>query len=254
MFKFRKDWGIANLQLVVARENDDDSGASVVVWDPVAGALVTNPAWNEEAYLIAGLADFNFSEKFRGGLLAYYYAYDDGDKATFGDSLFLGGVYAGFKFHPSLELKGIYYYQDVDKEDDSTNAWRVVLDVNQDLLKFTSLWLEYAQFEKGFVLGNQPYNWSNDNGIITAGNDGIVKEDTKVYGVRANQKWNDKWDSYLRYFHAEADNIEDVDDWTVGVGYQLNEAVHFELGYGQIDGGNKYDSDQLIRFQTFVSF
>ena len=60
------------------------------------------------------------------------------------------GIYAGFKFTPAIELKGIYYFQNLGDNmpvmDDSQKAWKAVLDVKQEALKFTSLWLQSVSY------------------------------------------------------------------------------------------------------------
>jgi hypothetical protein len=67
------------------------------------------------------------------------------------------GIYAGFAFNPNVELKGIYYFQNLGDDirgadvEDSPKAWKAVLDVKQDLLKFTSLWLQYEQIDNTFT-------------------------------------------------------------------------------------------------------
>jgi hypothetical protein len=247
-FKFQKDWGIANLQLILARNNDDGR-----IWtlDPETGSITQGSAY--ESFLIAALADFNFNEMFRGGVLGYYNLYED---ASPNDSDYTLGVYAGFRFHPSVELKGIYYHQDGDDWVDNASAWKLILDVDQDLLKFTSLWLEYGQLKDGFQLTNEPYAFGeghlNVKKISNAGT-----SDVTVYGARANQQWNEKWNTFERYWHAEFDDIrvnDGIDNFTFGVGYQYTPAVKFELAYDLLDGDGYYDDDGMIRFQTVVNF
>ncbi|MDR1509242.1 MAG: S-layer protein, partial [Synergistaceae bacterium] len=261
MFKFKKDWGMANLELVFARAYDN--GEDIVSYTDPDGDEYSVTA---EYFLLAGLLNFDFSEKVSAGILAYYLIADDdpvvdinsviipepggGDVLTF-------GAYAKFQFHPSVELKGLYYYQDIDLRDaDNTNAWKIILDVNQDLLKFTSLWLEYAQFEEGFWVNNQPYA-VNDGllGYIAPG--GMFLEDTTVFGVRAAQQWSDKWSTWERYWVADPDDWSDAEtnNFTFAVGYQYSPAIYFELAYDVLDSdGYGYDSDSLIRFQTVVNF
>ena len=73
------------------------------------------------------------------------------------------GAAAGFKFTPAVELKGIYYWQtysgwDKIKNGDNAKSWKAILDVKQDALKFTSLWVEYAQEDNWFG-GNNDQDW-----------------------------------------------------------------------------------------------
>jgi hypothetical protein len=287
MFKFKKDWGMASLELVFARAYDSEESIiskKVEELGVDSGALSDDDELSlaAEYYLIAGLLNFDFSEKVSAGIMTYYLLADDdltvtvkdaaGDykwgqanNSTFsigdGDILTLG-AYAKFKFHPSVELKGIYYYQDMDLDEtvvgewDNTNAWKVILDIDQDLLKFTSLWLEYAQIEGGFFLNNQPYA-VNDALLEYIAPGGFLLDDTSVFGVRATQQWNDKWSTWERYWVADPDNypMAKTDNFTFAVGYQYNPAVYFELAYDVLDSdGYGYDSDDLIRFKTVVNF
>ena len=248
--RFSKDWGIANLKLLIARDGDN------------VGAGATGPF--EEAFLVAALADFQFNEKFQAGILAYYW-FADNDYAvgsTFAniDSVLDLGVYAKFKFHPSVEFKALYYHQAQDNlsagVEDTASAWKAILAIEQELLKFTSLQLEYAQIDNNFLLSNEPYSNFGNSLLFDVPGTPRAAGTTKVYGAKAAQKWGEtKWDSWLRYYHADFDTtgVDDANNYGLGIGYQLNPAVHFELGYDYIDFGND-DDDRLIRFQTLVSF
>jgi hypothetical protein len=233
-----------------------------------------------EYYLIAGLLNFDFSEKVSAGIMTYYMLADDdliakvtdkdgknpwtgNNEWPMGDGDILTfGAYAKFKFHPSAELKGIYYYQDIDLDEsfvgewDNTHAWKAILEIDQDLLKFTSLWLEFAQFEGGFLLKNQPYA-VNDELLKYIAPGGVFLRDTNVFGVMATQQWNDKWSTWERYWVADPDDWGDAEtnNFTFAVGYQYSPAIYFELAYDVLDAdGYGWDSDDLIRFQTVVNF
>jgi phosphate-selective porin len=104
---------------------------------------------------------------------------------------------------------------------------------------------QYNWTETGQVLANKPFN----------------NETSKYFFVRADQKWNDKWSTFLRYVQADFDTagIDDTKNWTVGVNYQYTPAVQFRLAYDQIDYGNAVANDNngkesLIRFRTTVNF
>ncbi|MCL2684295.1 MAG: S-layer homology domain-containing protein, partial [Synergistaceae bacterium] len=231
--RFSKDWGMASLKLLIARTGDD--------FGPTA-------AWyDEEAFLFGANLDFHFNEKFQAGVFAYYLA---SDVAESYDTELSAAIYAKFRFHPSVELKGVYYFQD-GADRDSANAWKVILAADQDLLKFTSLQLEYAQIGNDFRLWNDPYA----NMDFGWGNAYWADGTTTVYGVKAAQKWGDtKWDSWLRFYHADFDTVglNDVNQVGLGIGYQYNPAVHFELAVDWVDDGGS--DDTLVRFQTVVNF
>ena len=167
----------------------------------------------------------------------------------------------GFSFMDGLELKGAYYMQDIADDSvvvagaDDPKAWKVILDVSQDVLKFTSLWVEYAQFDQGFILHNNPYSfsdidWPEYDKVIT------VQDDMDALFVKAKQKWNEKWSSFERYVKYDMDNVNDMKEWTVGIGYQYTPNLYFELAYSDMDGklgDPDYDNNQ-IRFRTLLNF
>jgi hypothetical protein len=248
-FKFKKDWGAANLELVLGRVDDD------------LGALGLY-----EYYLAAALANFDINEKFRIGALGYFYWSDYEPVGGDSDDGYTAAVYAGFRFHPSVELKGIVYFQNGDGvrfDDDSSNAWKAIIDIDQDLLKFTSLWLEYAQIDNNFVMDHFDADlYPGPDDILNGGPLGTPGSNntTKLFLVNAQQKWNDKWSSYLRYAHWDFDLGRDdtLNEFTAGVKYQFTDAMSFELSYDALDAdanvGVNNDKDHLVRFRTFVSF
>jgi hypothetical protein len=298
MVKFAKDWGMANLQLVIGRQGDDTGPPSDIIKlvDISAGETVVDHIGDIEQFLIAGLANFEINEKFRAGVMGYYWLTDeewtfadDNEGRPFGKrggdttdtDLLTAGVYAGFRFTPSIELKGIYYFQDQGDTwsdvysgglDDSANAWKVIIDVDQDVLKFTSAWLEYGQIDNNFArfntgthvtfggMGGQTANVAGnfDPQFVTYSNS------TKLYGVHLDQEWNDKWRTFARYFVADYDTVDldDTKNWSLGVAYRVNPAVEFELAYDSIDYGNSATNnesgiigdDHMVRFRTFVTF
>jgi hypothetical protein len=257
---------------------------------------------HEEYYRVAFNVNADFNEKVSAGLLGYFDLADENSD----NNISTYGAYLKFRFHPAIEFKGLYYHQDAkgylaneanagsasdyspfdfekksfknsyDKttwkewktEDDfdTANAWRVVLDIDQELLKFTSLWLEYGQENNYFVSDNEPYanfdadpnrhtkreNVKHSNGEISTEE---PSGDRKIIFVKAAQKWNDKWDSWVRYNWIDYGNdyLDEFSQIGGGIGYQLNPAVHFELGYdhAKYADGTK---DNLVRFQTVVNF
>ena len=104
------------------------------------------------------------------------------------------------------------------------------------------------------------------------------------YFARVNYNWNekyyaaasvrmdgtstfryDKWGTFLRYAQAEYDlaDSDTVKNWTVGVTYQMNPAIGFQLAYDEVDYGNMSgsflssadeDTDRLIRLRTTINF
>ncbi|MDR1481275.1 MAG: S-layer homology domain-containing protein [Synergistaceae bacterium] len=285
MFLLEKDWGLANLKLLAGRTNDDTGAISD--GDAVSiGSAPFDPV-PMERFLIAGLADFNFSERVRAGLIGYWIFADEeipfvegGETDT---SVGIIGAYAGFTFIPGVEGKAIYYHQTQGDTvaqylsgaatgyDDNASAWKLILDVEQDVLKFTSVWLEYGQIDNNFLTNERFSIYTDDHlGVGATYTDGGASllhnmpynmNSTRVYGARLDQEWNDRWRTYLRYFVADHDSagVDDAVNWSLGVGYRLNDAVEFELAYDSIDYGeavrnDRNGSDNIVRFRTYVAF
>jgi opacity protein-like surface antigen len=243
------------------------------------------PTWEDEVvalWELAAIAQLQFTEQF---------GFDIGLQGFFGDDTStiaieefevkansLWTVFAGlrFNFNESIGFKGIYYYQDAGLEEnssgdwqdldmDSSKAWKVIVDVKQDLLKFTSLWLEYGQVDENFYLplGNMSLTLDAD------GEDAFLAYNTKIWRVGATQQWSDKWTSWLYVAShtledAGLDTAGSVQDakllqWGLGVEYQYNENVAFALSYIKLDWNDDAENvgnadDYRIQFRTAVVF
>jgi hypothetical protein len=184
-----------------------------------------------------------------------------------------------FDFNPNVALKGIYYYQDkradrsvgdgdwTDMDLGSARAWKIIVDVKQDLLRFTSLWLEYDYLDADFFLtyNNTALTLADESAWDTVnGGSALVGFDTKIWRVGGLQQWNEKWSSWL---YAAGHTLEDgagprdakMTQWGVGVEYLYNENVAFALGYLNVNWNNDaeavgYTDDHIIRFRTAVTF
>ena len=292
--RFTKNWGLVDFDLLLGRTNDDGWVDGVT---PVA--TPANPAGldNLEQFLIAANININFNEKLRAGLLGYWHLTDNEVPDYYGlgvgsdTDLSTYGAYLGFRFIPTVELKCLYYWQSQGQTlaegassalsgtpnyYDSATAWKAILDVDQEALKFTSLWLEYGKIDNNFVrfagnigsstgpsFGTNPYAWGGAEILL---NKPWNINTTTVWLIRAEQQWNDKWSTLLRYAHADFDTngIDDANNWSVGVGYQYTPAIKFELLYDNIDYGNinganaspagYVDDDHLIQFRTHITF
>jgi hypothetical protein len=256
-FVFAKDWGIANLQFVLGRLNDD-------------AVYVGGSAW-DEYFLLAAKADFDIAEKINAGVMAYYIWGDEDipiGGIDYSNDLLTAGLYFSYHITPDAALRGLYYYQDQGDgiqtgNEDTASAWRLAFDIGQDTLKFTSVWAEYTQIDNNFINPSGAVTYTFNGASLLANQPGNTNT-TKVYGLIANQKWNDKWSTNLGYYAADYDTtgIDDATEWLIGFGYQLNPAVQFQLSYNNIDYGNtatlnnggRTDDDSQIRFRTFVSF
>lgn len=261
-FEFMKQWGMVNARLVVARNFSLDTDGGDVTW--------TDPT--HMMYALNLHADFN--EKFRGGLMAYYLNGDAALAGEYAGDIQTYGVYGGFDFTPAVTFQGIYYMQKIDDlaagTEDSPKMWKAQLNFKQDLLKFTSLWIEYSQEDNTFLSLNQmdggsgAYDWSGNTFFLA--NRGWNNGTSKILFVRADQKWNDKWSSFLRYAQADVDAVgtDDTKMWTVGIAMQYTPAINFQLAYDQIDYGTgnvatggslgRNGTESVVRFRTYVSF
>ena len=215
------------------------------------------------------ILDLNWkpNEKFMLGATGYWNVGDAGIADV--DDLDVNNyaIYAGFKFTPAIELKGIYYFQDLGDQwavmEDSPKAWKAILDVKQEALKFTSLWLQYEQVDNSFMGLNQQNNM--DWGVVPSISDNRpfgADSTTKLWMVGATQQWNDKWSTFLKYAQADYDTegLDDAKNYTIGVNYQYTPAVAFQLTYDNIDYGDNnpvgfYSGDNhVVKFRTTVNF
>ena len=212
------------------------------------GGSIYDPNASDEYY--GARLKFDFSEKFWLSLNGLWYNVDNTNYKTYWAGL-------GFSFMDGLELKGAYYMEDIDGAAiDDPKAWKAILDVSQDVLKFTSLWVEYAQFDQGFYIDRSPWSFSDVlwPGNISAGV--TLPDDVDVLFVKAKQKWNDKWSTIERYVKYDIDNFWDAKEWSVAIGYQYSPNLYFELAYADMDGSffdPNYDNNQ-IRFRTLLNF
>ncbi len=262
----------------------------------------------EDMYNYGARFNFNMNDKFRIAISGLYFDYDNDGTAKMGYSsaneprylydpvsdgvlpstafkskYYDDGVYwadFGVKFSPGFEFKGAYYIQDHDGPsgvkhfDDSPNAYKAVIDVSQDVMKFTSLWIEYAKFDPNFHTALDP--WDAFGAELTPNLTMPAVSnvwETEVIFVSLQQQWSDKWVTYQRYGQFDhsmegyarqhyGPGSYDITNWTFGVQYWYTPTVMFELAYDDVDYDdgwyNNIDKDlkddNLIRFRTYVFF
>ena len=206
---------------------------------------------------------------------SYAYGTDDLDYNTY-------SVYAAYNITKDITLQGIYYFQDLgdswvqgDSDTDDPQAWKVELLLGQDLLKFTSLRLEYQELDNAFVGVNDPYSLGFSTSIQASISDNFeyaralnFDGTSKYFFAFAEQKWNEKWSSYLRFacVDFDTDDLDDATNWGIGVTYQYTPAIAFSLCYDEVDYGDGYtgsdsagdgaysDKDHVVRFRTIIKF
>ena len=177
-------------------------------------------------------------------------------------------VFAGlrFNFNDHIAFKGIFYHQSwsidewngsawVDAQDGNRDSeadhWRAIVHVDQEMLKFTSLWLEYGQVDAGFYVPTTTSDLTSF--FVTGPGGGRMPDDLKYWRVALGQEWNEKWATHLFYFGYNFDQSNDLAEWGLGVRYTYNPQVQFGLNFvnADWDGG---DDDHVIRFRTQISF
>lgn len=214
----------------------------------------------------------HFTENFWGGLTGTLVKNDNNLLGVPEFNTF--GAYLGYNTYDNkVGLRGMYYGQDIDDAApafDSPKAWKAALVLDQKLLKFTGLWAEYGQMDAGFI-GAQAnaYNFMDGyrSGIVpfnSAAAYSMMPADANFLLLHADQKWNDKWSSFLRYAQADYDvlNADTVKNYSVGIKYQYTPAVAFQLAYDDVNYGNlapifgllNDDHDHIVRFRTTVNF
>ena len=253
-FQFKKSWGNFAATAVVGRNTGFDGY--------LAGAT-----FGDSMNYVLDLF-WQPNEKFFGGIGGNWFVGDEGAADTLGLGIKTYDVYASFNFTPSIALQGIYYWQNLDSDaalavDDSAKAWKAILDVKQDVLKFSGFRFEYQQQDNNFAGVRDPYSFGKDaaQAATIAQNMPWNNNTTKFFFVYADQKWNDKWSSYLRYQQADFDTagIDDAKGYGVGVTYQYTPAIAFRLAYDNVDYGTNgaglmSDKDHVVQFRTTVNF
>ena len=280
-FRLSKKWNTFKATAIVGRN------------DNFGDDYVDLKARQGEGSHMSYVLDLNWqpNEKFMLGATGYWFT-DDSTEGTGDYKINNYGIYAGYKITPAVELKGIYYFQDLGDNvpvytktgynattekyshmsagatENSPKAWKAILDIKQDLLKFTGLWIEYSQQDNTYIgltnrysIGGGAYDYVGRN-MAYADPFGT----SKWWFVKADQKWNDKWSSFIRFANVDYDTagLDDATEWGLGVGYQYTPAIYFELAYDQVDhGDNGYTGynndlargkDHVVRFRTNVSF
>ena len=276
LFMFEKDWGMANLRLTLARDNDRGWTDQTRFKDGL------RTAQNVERFLVAANANFNFTERFNGGLLAYYYMPDkevqNANTQNIETDSKLGtyGVYLRYAFMPSLELKGLYYHQ-VQGEtiarmmsssapgaagyDDIAKSWKIMIDARQDLLKFASVWLEYGKMDNNFYHETYPYSLTADD-LANQRRARRADSSSTIIGGWAVRKWNEKFLTVLRHYQVDSDiaGLDKAKNWSFGITYQHNPFLMFQFLYDKIDYGTGNPAaflsgdDHMFRLRTFVTF
>lgn len=206
----------------------------------------------EEGYEFGARFRWNFNENF--WLSGNYIGWNYENPSTREDE-FVWWAAFGARFNKDWEFRGAYF--NYDDGNDSNGAWKAILDVSQDALKFTSLWIEYVNIEDAGFRAVTDGPWDNYGAKVTGTNLGNYDN---ILFIMAEQKWNDKWRTFQRYLSGDARNagpdVDDTTNYTFGVRYYYTPAVSFELAYDKIEGSEteKGADDHVIRLRTRVVF
>ena len=154
--------------------------------------------------------------------------------------------------------------------EDSASAWKLVLDLNQNMLKFASLWAEYGEIDNNFMLFDYESPYAPFGADVLNNRPGADRlrigntNTTRVYAVFLDRWWwaNGLWHAFARFVKADfgVDGLDDATNWSVGLGRRLQSGVDLELAYDAIDygsgnpGGFLNGRDHIVRFRTYVAF
>ena len=289
-FMWTKGFGLGNAKLAIAHPDKN----------PIYGSdwmlyLGSNLQFTEQIGLDIGFQMFmgDNAEEFGVSNTGSVAVVNGQKKHQHGDVSFnnLWTVFAGlhYDFNDKLGVKGIFYHQAGDSEQvdpvankwndyglglsdgndlvEDANHWAGIIDVKQEALKFTSLWLEYGMFDKGFWSPNAGsaifFSGSPVLDRYLNGNQAIF--DTTYYRVGLGQEWTDKLATHIFYYgykvEEAAGNGGDASPFEVGavVQYKLNDSTTMGLNYLHVDAdfdGTDDDpaEDNLIKFRTAISF
>jgi opacity protein-like surface antigen len=276
-FMLTRNFSIGRFQMYVSRAME---GPLATVMEPMHIAAIANLEFTERLGVDIGI-------QYLHGDDATEYHHNDGagnwDRAFRLDNVntLFGGV--RFNLNQNIGLRGIYYHQRFrgeragagsaaapvwENDHYTSHAYKLVLDVNQDLLGFTGLWLGYDFMQAGFMAtggGNGGFdpadnvrNWALDR----------FEHDMRTWRVGAIQQWSAQWLSWVYFAHHTFIDVECGGNlmnptglqWGIGVEYLLNANVGFALNYIRSDFdnavtwmGNNSDN-HLIRFRTMITF
>ena len=253
------------------------------------GTKFDNGIWDEyspHAWNIFTNLDVKLSQYLGFGLGAQYLVHDDWnvpDSLAIGqgkawDNIFTSWLGVDYNLSNEAAIHGIIYYQRAKTDDnywgsgsvtdrpDGGIAIRAALDIDQSLLKFTSLYAEYMKIPSGFfaldgiennmLLGEVEYE-----PVSFFGN--VANHDISMWKIGANQKWNDKLSSWIYYadINGRASSgyssfDAGVRQYGAGIEYAYKNNMLFGLNYLKWDGKDDWNdkSYSRIRFSTHIAF
>ena len=279
MIKVDLNFIILNFTTYIAHGKLEGAGGTRYdggIWEPYSPY-----AWNFFTNL-----DVKLNRNFGFGVGAQYLIHDDWnvpDSTMTGqgrawEDVFTSWAGMDYNLSDSATLHAILYYQRAVTDDnywgsgsvtdrpDGGIAWRAALDINQNILKYTSVYAEYMRAPCGFfapegidnnmLLGDAEYEPVSFFGYV-------ANHDISMWKFGANQQWSDKFSSWLYYADingSASDGYSRLDaglrQYGAGVEYVYKNGVIFGLNYLKWDGKDdwKDKSYSRVRFTTQVSF
>ena len=286
-FDFRKDFGKFDVDFYVARNTQNIDGYKDL------------GSFDSQSYMTYGLKLGYKSEKLKLGLFGRYAKWD-GDKdnnswhaktvddegrsllSLNGADILNYGVYANFKPIEGLQLKGTFNHQHFDGspsigfdeyeeaafDDEDADAWTVVAEADQKLLKLFALWAQYGEVGSGFIHNEYGFDQIGYNSVLTnfGGGEGIALADYRFWKVAIHRDFTKKLKAYAMYMeiHDKGNEVDNTVNFGVGLKYQYTPAIAFQLQYDWRDYGNGITvedhsfglqgREDLFRFRTIISF
>ncbi|MDD2205760.1 MAG: S-layer homology domain-containing protein [Aminobacterium sp.] len=202
-----------------------------------------------------------FDERFRLAINGLYHDYFN-DSRTNPDISDWKVAWLDFEYALNFNtfFRGAWYVEDLEKwaypDDQSPQAWKAILDIKQEQLKLTNLWIEYAHFDKNFKTDHQP--WNKYSFEVTPH---LGEFSTNVFFIKTVQDISEKWTTFQRYANIRYENTGgndyDTTNWSIGVRYHITPSAFFELLYDDIHYGNAetdYLDNNMWHFRTEVNF
>ena len=240
MFSFTKKFGVGDITLLYGQYENDGT------------TTVGGTDYLYDRFLYGARLNFNISSNFRLAVSYLKWAAKT-DAPSFNEPSVLFGDFT-VTFTDGVKLYGIYGREDT--YDENPNVWKAGLAIDQKVLKFTSLTIEYLKAEKNSFIGvdGAPYAYLVSTFPTENGLDTRLTVDHKVLFVMASQQWNDKISTTERYYSDDADNDLGGKGYTFTIKYQYTPSTYFELAYDNADYDDDTKDEDAIRARVFVSF
>ena len=141
--------------------------------------------------------------------------------------------------------------------DEDPLEWRLSFGIDQDRLRFSSLWFEFSRFDEGLTLDTGPRAFNDDPMFSSFGSNDryFYPQDMDMFHMTASQRWGRSGFSTIeRYARYEMEK-ETYDEWGIGVGFRYNPKLYFEFTYNDSPVQLRSDDrDRQLRFRTMISF